>query len=46
MTRNWLREPLRQPACGFVDNAARCPQPHRRNQNRSGQLMRYEDRST
>ena len=28
MTPNWLREPLRQPACGFVDNAARCPQPH------------------
>jgi hypothetical protein len=21
---NWLREPLRQPPCGFVDNAARC----------------------
>jgi hypothetical protein len=39
-------EPLRQPACGFVDNAARCPQPHRHNHNRSGQLMRYEDRST
>ena len=28
-------EPLRQPACGFVDNAARCPQPHRHNHNRS-----------
>ena len=46
MMPNWLHEPLRQPACGFVDNAARCPQPHRHNHNRSGQLMRYEDRST
>src|ERR1700731_4935054 len=44
--RNWLRGPLRQPACGFVNNATRCPQPHRPNHNRSGQLMRYEDRST
>ena len=25
MMPNWLHEPLRQPACGFVDNAARCP---------------------
>jgi hypothetical protein len=34
MAPNWLREPLRQPAWGFVDNAAR------------GQLTRYEYRST
>jgi transposase len=40
--RNWLREPLRQPACGFVDNATHCPQPHRPNHNRSGQLMRLQ----
>ena len=46
MMPNWLREPLRQPACGFVDNAPRCPQPHRPNHHRSGQLTRYEDRST
>ena len=46
MMPNWLREPLRQPACGFVDNAPRCPQPHRPNHHRSGQLMRYKDRST
>jgi hypothetical protein len=46
MMPNWLREPLRQPACGFVDNAARCPQPHRPNHHRIGQLMRYEYRST
>ena len=46
MTPNWLRDPLRQPARGFVENAARCPQPHRPNHHRSGQLMRYEDRST
>jgi hypothetical protein len=46
MMLNWLREPLRQPACGFVDNAPRCPQPHRPNHHRSGQLTRYEDRST
>jgi len=46
MTPNRLREPLRQPACGFVDNAARCPQPHRLHRHRSGQLMRYKDRST
>jgi transposase len=32
---------------GFVDNAARCPQPHRPNHHhRSGQLRRYKDRST
>jgi hypothetical protein len=23
------RKPLWQPGCGFVDNAARCPQPHK-----------------
>jgi hypothetical protein len=46
MMPNWLREPLRQPACGFVDNAVRCPQPHMPNHHRSGQLMRYEYRST
>jgi hypothetical protein len=28
-------------AFGFVDNAARCPQPHGVNHHRSGQLMRY-----
>ena len=44
--RNWLREPLRQPACGFVDNATRYPQLHSPNHHRSGQLMRYENRST
>ena len=27
ITSNWLHEPLRQPACGFVDDAARCLQP-------------------
>jgi len=46
MTPNWLREPLRQPACGFADNVARCPQPHRPNHYGSGQLTRYENRST
>jgi hypothetical protein len=45
-TPNWLRKPLRQPACGFVDNAACCPQPHRPNHHRSGQLMRYKKRSS
>jgi hypothetical protein len=43
---NWPREPLRQPACEFVDNAVRCPQPHRPNHHRSGRLMRHQDRST
>jgi len=46
MTPNRLREPLRQPAYGFMDNAARCPQPHRPHHHRSGQLMRYKDRPT
>ena len=46
MTPNGLREPLRQPAYGFVDNAPRCPQPHRPLNHRSGQLMRYKERST
>jgi len=30
-TPSWLREPFRQPACGFVDNAPRSPQPPRLN---------------
>jgi hypothetical protein len=46
MTPNWLPDPLRQPSCGFVDKATRCPQPHGRNHHRSGQLMRYKERST
>jgi hypothetical protein len=46
MTPNWLREPLRQSARGLADNATRCPQSHRPNHHRSGQLMRYEYRST
>jgi len=32
--------------CGFVDNAARCPQPHRANSNSSGHLMCYENRTS
>jgi hypothetical protein len=35
---NWLREPLRQPACGLVDNATRRPQSHGPNHHRGGQL--------
>lgn len=43
------RDARRSPreAGGFVDNAARCPQPHRPNShNKSGQLTRYENRPT
>jgi hypothetical protein len=42
----WLRKPLRQPGCGFVDNAARRPQPHSHHNQRSGRLMRCKNRST
>jgi hypothetical protein len=34
MMPNWRHEPLGQPACGFVDNAARCPQPHGHNHHK------------
>ena len=34
--------PASAATCGFMDNAARCPQPHRANHHRSGQLMRYQ----
>src|SRR5260370_31196333 len=34
------RVPTREPTpCGFLDNAVRCPQPHRVNHHKSGQLM-------
>jgi hypothetical protein len=28
-TPSWLPDPLRQPPCGFMDNSASYPQPHR-----------------
>ena len=46
ITPGSLRKPLPQPGCGFVDNAARCPQSHSHHNHRSGQFMRYKNRST
>jgi hypothetical protein len=39
-------KPARRPPCGVVDNAARSPQPHRGNNNRSGHLMCYKNRTS
>ncbi len=47
--RSQPNQPLnsaRRPPCGVVDNAARSPQPHRANNNRSGHLMCYQIRTS
>ena len=43
---NSARRPGPARPGGFVDNAARCPQPHRPSNHSSGHLMRYDRRTS